>query len=64
MSNSPPKHGELVKAAAAEAKISERNLIAAAERLGVRSRQGEWWLPGYGLEAVWDTTEDTIISHR
>jgi hypothetical protein len=41
-----PKHGELAKAAAAEAEISERNLIAAAERLGVRSRRGQWWLPG------------------
>jgi hypothetical protein len=38
--------GELVKAAAAEAKVPERNLIAAAERLGVRCRQGQWWLPG------------------
>jgi hypothetical protein len=27
-----PKHGELVKAAAAKAEISERNLIAAAEK--------------------------------
>jgi hypothetical protein len=41
-----PAPGECVKAAAAEAKVSERFLIAAAERLGVRSRRGQWWLPG------------------
>jgi hypothetical protein len=40
-----PRHGEHVIAAAAEADISERNLIAAAERLGVRSQRGQWWLP-------------------
>jgi len=28
------------------AKISERDLIAAAERLGVRCQQGQWWPPG------------------
>jgi len=27
------------------AKVSERTLIAAAERLGVRTRRGQWWLP-------------------
>jgi hypothetical protein len=37
----------LVKRNAAEyGKISERTLIAAAERLGVRSQLGQWWLPG------------------
>jgi hypothetical protein len=41
-----PAPGECVKAAATEADISERNLIAAAERLGVRSQRGQWWLPG------------------
>ena len=42
-----PRHGELVKRDAAEAaKISERTLIAAAERLGLCCRQGQWWLPG------------------
>ena len=41
-----PRYGELVKRDAAEyAKISERTLIAAAERLGVRSQRGRWWLP-------------------
>jgi hypothetical protein len=42
-----PRYGELVKRDAAEyAKISERTLIAAAERLGVRTQRGNWWLPG------------------
>jgi hypothetical protein len=41
-----PAPGECVKAAATEADISERNLIAAAERLDVRSQRGQWWLPG------------------
>lgn len=41
-----PVPGDLVKAVAAEAKVSERFLIAAAERLGVRSQRGQWWLPG------------------
>jgi hypothetical protein len=41
-----PRHGESVKRDAAEAaKISERTLIAAAERLGVRTQRGQWWLP-------------------
>jgi hypothetical protein len=35
-----------VIAAAAEADVSERTLIAAAERLGVRCQRGQWWLPG------------------
>jgi hypothetical protein len=36
-----PRHSELVKRDAAEyAKISERTLIAAADRLGVRSQRG------------------------
>jgi hypothetical protein len=41
-----PAPSECVKAAAAEAKVSERFLIAAAERLGVRTQRGQWWLPG------------------
>jgi hypothetical protein len=41
-----PAPGECVKAAAAEAKISERNLIAACDRLEVRTQRGQWWLPG------------------
>ena len=41
-----PRHGELVKRNAAEAEISERFLIAAADRLGVRWQGGQWWLPG------------------
>jgi hypothetical protein len=40
-----PAPGESVKAAAAEANVSERTLIAAAERLGVRTQRGNWWLP-------------------
>jgi hypothetical protein len=40
-----PAPGECVKAAAAQAKVSERFLIAAAERLGVRTQRGRWWLP-------------------
>jgi hypothetical protein len=32
--------------AAEAAKISERTLIAAAERLDVRTQRGQWWLPG------------------
>jgi len=45
LANGP--HGESIKRDAAEhAKISKRTLIAAAERLGVRCRQGQWWLPG------------------
>jgi hypothetical protein len=40
-----PAPGECVKAAAAEAKVSERFLIAAAERLGVRTQRGQRWLP-------------------
>jgi len=41
-----PHYSELVKRDAAEyAKISERTLIAAAERLGVRSQHGQWWIP-------------------
>jgi hypothetical protein len=40
------RYGELVKRDAAEyTKISERTLHAAAERLGVRSQRGQWWLP-------------------
>jgi hypothetical protein len=41
-----PVPAESIKAAAAEAKVSERYLIAAAERLGVRSQRGQGWLPG------------------
>jgi hypothetical protein len=41
-----PAPGECVIAAAAEADISERNLIAAADELGVRTQRGVWWLPG------------------
>jgi hypothetical protein len=41
-----PKRGEEVQAAADLANISERTLIAAASSLGVRTRKGQWWLPG------------------
>jgi hypothetical protein len=36
----------LKRAAATSADVSERTLIAAAERLGVRSQRGQWWLAG------------------
>jgi hypothetical protein len=35
----------LVEAAAQEAAIPERSLLAATDALGVRTRRGEWWLP-------------------
>jgi hypothetical protein len=41
-----PKRGEEVQAAAHAAEISEHALIAAASALGVRTRKGQWWLPG------------------
>jgi hypothetical protein len=42
-----PRHGDVIKRDATKAaKISERTLIAAADRLGVRCRRGEWFLPG------------------
>jgi hypothetical protein len=41
-----PRYGELVKRDAAEYGVSERFLIAAAERLNVRSWRGLWRLPG------------------
>jgi hypothetical protein len=41
-----PKAGAEIEAAAAAAEISERSLIRATDVLGVRCRQGQWWLPG------------------
>ena len=41
-----PKRGEEVQAAAEAADIPERALIAAASALGVRTRKGQWWIPG------------------
>jgi hypothetical protein len=41
-----PKRRELIEAAAKAAEIPERSLIVAADALGVRTRRGEWWLPG------------------
>jgi hypothetical protein len=46
-----PRCGEHVIAAAAEADFSERSLIAADERLGVRCRRGQWWLPSSGRDS-------------
>jgi hypothetical protein len=43
-----PKHGELVKRAAAEAEISEHNLIAAAERLKSGFSAGSGFCRGEG----------------
>jgi hypothetical protein len=41
-----PRPGAQVTAAAEAAEIPERSLLAAADVLGVRCRQGQWWLPG------------------
>jgi hypothetical protein len=41
-----PKPGEAIQAAAVAAAIPERSQIAAASALGVRTRKGQWWLPG------------------
>jgi hypothetical protein len=41
-----PKPGALVEAAAQAAEIPKRTLIAAADALGVRTRKGQWWIPG------------------
>jgi hypothetical protein len=41
-----PKPGTLVDAAAKEAEIPERSLLAATDGLEVRTQRGQWWLPG------------------
>jgi hypothetical protein len=41
-----PKPESQIAAAAEAADISERTLMAAAGALGVRTRRGQWWLPG------------------
>jgi len=41
-----PKPGTAIEAAAKAAEIPKHALVAAAERLGVRCRRGQWWLPG------------------
>jgi len=41
-----PKPGAQIEAAARAAEIPEHSLIAAADALGVRTRRGQWWLPG------------------
>lgn len=41
-----PRAGAEIEAAADAAAIPARSLIAAASALGVRTRRGEWWLPG------------------
>jgi hypothetical protein len=41
-----PKPESAVMAAAHFADIPERSLIAAADAIGVRTRKGQWWLPG------------------
>ena len=41
-----PKRGEDVQAAGEAADFTERTLIAAASALGVRTRKGQWWIPG------------------
>jgi len=40
------KPGALVEAAAQAAEIPKRELLAAADVLGVRTRKGQWWIPG------------------
>ena len=41
-----PKPAELIEAGAEAADITEHSLIVGADTLGVRTRRGEWWLPG------------------
>jgi hypothetical protein len=41
-----PKPESRVVAAAEAAEIPERSSTAAADVLGVRTRRGQWWLPG------------------
>jgi hypothetical protein len=41
-----PKPESQIAAAAEAADISGRTLLAAANALGVRTRRGQWWLPG------------------
>jgi hypothetical protein len=41
-----PKRGSEIEAEAEMLDIPVRSLIAAAERPGVRTRRGTWWLPG------------------
>jgi hypothetical protein len=41
-----PKPGTLVEAAAQEAEIPKRTLLAATDALDVRTQRGQWWLPG------------------
>ena len=47
-----PRRGEDVQAAAEAAEISECTLIAAASALGVRTRKGQWWIPGYRRDSA------------
>jgi hypothetical protein len=41
-----PRSGAQIEAAAEAAAIDARSLLAVADALGVRTRRGEWWLPG------------------
>jgi hypothetical protein len=41
-----PRAEVAILAAAEAAKIPERNLILAADKLGVHCQRGQWWLPG------------------
>jgi hypothetical protein len=41
-----PRLESQIEAAAEAAEIPPRSLIAAADALGERCRQGQWWLPG------------------
>jgi hypothetical protein len=41
-----PKPESHVVAAAEAVDIPERSLIIATDTLGVRTRRGQWWLPG------------------
>ena len=42
-----PKPAVEIEAAARAAEIPERALIVAADALGVRTRKGQWWIPGH-----------------
>jgi hypothetical protein len=41
-----PRPASHVVAGAEAAEILERSLIAADDKLGVRTQRGQWWLPG------------------
>jgi hypothetical protein len=60
LANGPKAEAE-IEAAAQAAEIPKPSLIAAADALGVRTRRGQWWLPGVApnARADRDNTVDT-----